>query len=530
MTIPDAAQDDLLRLAADMSPSGILAVDAQGRVLLVNREIERMFGWSREEIVGQSIEMLLPMRFRQAHVTHRKGFATAPSQRPMGTGRDLRGVHKAGHEFPVDIGLRPVQTSSGPVTLASVTDASARLERERSERQSQKHQAIGTFANGIAHDFNNLLSGILGHAELALRRMGDTENHDLREVVAGVERGSHLVKQILRFGRQEEVKREPCDVGSVVREVLTLLRASVPASIEIAPPVLSADTPIVMADAIELHQVIMNLVANAAQAMPNGGRLELRVDAFDPDPTWRAAHSGFPAGKLARITVTDTGVGMTPEVVERAFEPYFTTKPLGEGTGLGLSVVHGIVRELEGYIEVKSTVGQGTIFTIVLPPSRVMPVTHIVPHESGLVGEYRRCATAAPDPTSWVPRPSGARLLVVEDDSNLSPTLRRFLVSLGYQVTLHLDPVLAFEDFRARPEAFDLVITDYTMPRMNGLQLVEHIRGLRGDLPVIMTSGLADVIADTEMARLSIHGMLCKPHGIDQLDAAIREALQTHSS
>ncbi|MFM8558046.1 MAG: ATP-binding protein [bacterium] len=524
MTPPDPAQDDLLRLAADMSPSGILAVDPQGRILLVNREIERMFGWTREELVGKPIETLLPMRFRHGHVAPRDGFAAAPAQRPMGTGRDLRAIDRDGREFPVDVGLRPVQTSSGSVTLASVTDASARLERERAERQSQKHQAIGTFANGIAHDFNNLLSGILGHVELAMRRMGDTENHDLREVVTAVDRGSHLVKQILRFGRHEELKREPCDLGSVVREVLTLLRASLPASIDIQHPVLSVGTPIVMADPIELHQVIMNLAANAAHAMPNGGRLEIRVDAFDPDAAWRASHSGFPAGRLARIVVHDTGVGMTPEVIERAFEPYFTTKPLSEGTGLGLSVVHGIVRELRGLIEVQSVVGQGTTFTIVLPPSTVTPPAS-PEHEPGMVGEYRRSTTAAPEPTSWVPRPNGARLLFVEDDPQLGPMQRRQLASLGYQVTLHLDPIMALDDFRNRPDAFDLLITDNTMPRMNGLQLVERIRGIRGDLPILMVSGLADVIEDAEMARLGIQGTLCKPHGLDQLDAAIREAL-----
>ena len=526
VTPPDPAQDDLLRLAADMSPSGILAVDPQGRILLVNREIERMFGWTREELVGQPIEKLLPMRFRHAHVGHREGFVAAPAQRPMGTGRDLRGIDRHGREFPVDVGLRPVQTSSGSVTLASVTDASARLERERSERQAQKHQAIGTFANGIAHDFNNLLSGILGHVELAMRRMGDTENHDLREVVTAVDRGSHLVKQILRFGRHEEVKREPCNVGGVVREVLTLLRASLPASIDILPPVLSVDTPIVMADPIELHQVIMNLVANAAHAMPNGGRLELRVDAFEPDAAWRASHSGFPAGRLARIVVRDTGVGMPPEVVERAFEPYFTTKPLSEGTGLGLSVVHGIVRELQGLIEVQSVVGEGTTFTIVLPPS-AMASAPVPEHEPGMVGEYRRSAIAAPEPTSWVPRPTGARLLFVEDDPQLGPMQRRQLSSLGYQVTLHLDPIMALDDFRGRPDAFDLLITDNTMPRMNGLQLVERIRGIRDDLPVLMVSGLADAIEDGDMSRLGIQGTLCKPHGLEQLDAAIREALSS---
>ncbi len=492
----------------------------------MNREIERMFGWTREELVGRSIETLLPMRFRHAHVGHRDGFAAEPMQRPMGTGRDLRGIDRHGREFPVDVGLRPVQTSTGPVTLASVTDATSRLERERSERQSQKHQAIGTFANGIAHDFNNLLSGILGHVELAMRRVGDTENHDLREVLSAVERGSHLVRQILRFGRPEEVKRSPCDLGSVVREVLTLLRASLPSSIEIVPPALSMDTPPVTADPIEIHQIVMNLVQNAAYAMPQGGRLEIRVDAFDPDAAWRASHSGFPAGRLARVVVRDNGAGMPPEVVERAFEPYFTTKPLSEGTGLGLSLVHGIVRELAGYIEVQSEVGKGTTFTIVLPPSPASTAPSKTPPDPAMVGEYRRNTHAAPEPTSWVPRPVGARLLFVEDDPQLGPMQRRHLLQLGYEVTLHLDPVMALDDFRDRPDAFDLLITDNTMPRMNGLQLVEHVRDIRGDLPVLMVSGLADVIEDAELERLGIQGMLCKPHGIDQLDAAIREALQ----
>ena len=520
-------QDDLLRLAADMSPSGILAVDAEGRLLLVNREIERMFGWTREELLGQPMELLLPRRYRGAHVGLRDGYIQAPTARPMGSGRDLRGIRRDGSEFPVDVGLRPVQTSQGPVTLASVTDATARLDRERAERQSQKQQAIGTFANGIAHDFNNLLSGIMGHVELTLRRIGDTESHDLREVINGVERGSHLVRQILRFGRTQPVQREACDLPRVVREVLTLVRASLPASIVIPPPVMSPDTPLVYADAIELHQVIMNLVANAAHAMPDGGTLEIRVEAFQPDAAWRASHSGFPDGPLARIVVRDTGHGMASEVIERAFEPYFTTKPLGEGTGLGLSVVHGIVRELEGCIEVQSTVGEGTTFTIVLPPhAAAASSANLTSDAAALIGAYRRGASAAPEPTAYVPRPNGARLLVVEDDPQLGRMQHRQLVSLGYKVTLHADPIQALAEFKRRPEAFDLVVTDNTMPRMNGVELVTELRALNPDVPVLMVSGLAEVIADSELQRLGIRGLLCKPHGLDQLDAAIREALQ----
>ncbi|MCE9601911.1 MAG: PAS domain S-box protein, partial [Gemmatimonadetes bacterium] len=249
-------------MAADMSPAGILAVDAQGVILLANQEIERLFGWTREELLGQPIEALLPSRYRHGHAGLIKSFFDTPHQRPLGAGRDLRGMRKDGTEFPVEIGLRPVKTSRGVVTLASVLDVTTRLEREKASRQSQKLEALGTLAGGIAHDFNNILMAIVGHSELARMSQGDTASHDLEQVMSAAERGRQLVQRILAFSRTREVKRAPVDLSRVVREAADLLRSSLPSTIEMKLS-LSATTPKVLSDEIELHQVVMNLCTNA---------------------------------------------------------------------------------------------------------------------------------------------------------------------------------------------------------------------------------------------------------------------------
>ncbi len=503
MNPPISEHDELFRMATDMSPAGILAVDAQGVILLANQEIERLFGWTREELLGQRISVLLPSRYRHGHDALIQGFFAQPDQRPMGSGRDLRGVRKDGSEFPVEIGLRPVKTSRGVVTLASVLDVTARLEREKASRQSQKLEALGTLAGGIAHDFNNILMAIVGHSELARMSHGDTASHDLEQVMSAAERGRQLVQRILAFSRTREVKRAPVDLTRVVREAADLLRSSLPSTVEMKLT-LSPATPKVLSDEIELHQVVMNLCTNAAHAMPAGGPLIIDVAAYEPDAAWRERHPGLPAGKLARLVVRDHGTGMPAEVVERIFEPFYTTKPAGQGTGLGLSVVHGIIREHGGTIEVQSTLGKGTTFTIVLPAA---PIN----------------GHSEPEPTD--DRPKVARLLVVEDEEGLGKMQKRLLEGMGYHVTLHVASTDALEEFRSRPDEFDLMVTDNTMPRMTGLQLTAEVHKIRPELPVLMVSGLAERAENLDLGALGVRIMLRKPHTSKQLDEAIREAL-----
>jgi PAS domain S-box-containing protein len=505
-------ENELLRIATDLSPTGILAVSAEGRILLANREIERLFGWSPEELVGQPIEVLLPHRFRGGHGAQRNGFFASPSVRDMGAGRDLRAMRRDGSEFPVEIGLKPAKTSHGVVTLASVLDVSARLERDRALRQSQKIEALGTLAGGIAHDFNNMLLAIVGHTELAQRALGRHPNPDLTEVLAAAERGRRLVQRILSFSGQREVMRTSLSLAAAVEEGVKLLRASLPAGVRIEQ-VLDPDTPYVLSDDIEIQQVVMNLGTNAAHAMSGGGTLRFETRAFVPDATWRKRHVGVRGARLAQLVVRDTGIGMSPEVVEHIFDPFFTTKAPGEGTGLGLSVVHGIMREHGGVIEVESSLGVGTTFTLTLPVTAPPAVSAPVEPIATVAGEGVAAA-------------AGARLMVVEDEVPLGKLEKRLLQDIGYRVTLHTSPLEALADFRSRPGEFDLLMTDNSMPDMSGLQLAQEVKRLRPDLRVLVVSGLAESLDPDLLARLGVGHVLRKPHTLQQLGVAVREALE----
>ncbi len=506
---------DLFRLTFDLSPSGMLAVDAVGRILLANREVERLFGYSHDELVGRSVDTLVPMTTRHDHSTHREAFFRDPSERRMGAGRDLFGLHKDGSQVPVEIGLNPVRTEHGMVVVASVVDITERLaaekalrESEERVRQSQKLESLGTLAGGIAHDFNNVLLAIVGYTELVSRSLPEhqREHDDLDNVLRAAERGRQLVQRILAFSRQREIQRVPVEPARVVREVVELLRASLPSTIEIVAD-LDPLTPQVLADDTQLHQVVMNLATNAAQAMPHGGTLRLAISPRRADATFVSRHPGMREGRGVCVTVTDTGEGMSAEVRQRIFEPFFTTKPAGRGTGLGLSVTLGIVQSLEGAIDVTSAPGAGTRIEVWLP------------------------ALSAPQPLGAAPAPPGEpmralHILLVEDEEVLGRMERRQLESLGHSVTLFQDSVEALAEFQRRGGEFDLLITDNTMPRLTGLGLAKEIASLRPELPVLMVSGYADHAQADVLEAHGVDAVLAKPHSARELDAAIRKLFE----
>jgi PAS domain S-box-containing protein len=506
MTEPVPFDNALARLAFDLSPSGMLAVDAGGLILAANREVERLFGWTREELVGRPIETLVPARLRGNHPAHRSTFMAEPQARPMGAGRELYAVRKDGIEFPVEIGLNPVRQGEQIVVLATVVDISARRTLEENLRRSQKLEAVGVLAGGIAHDFNNILLGIVGHTELVLReaRLGDQSREDLERVLKAAERGRELVRRILQFSRDTGVSRAPLRIERVLGEAIQLLRASLPSTIEIRAE-LDPETPIVMSDETQIHQILMNLGTNAAHAMPEGGTVTVRLEPFAATPDFAHAHPGTDPGPCARITVSDTGVGMSPLVLERVLEPFYTTKPPGQGTGLGLSIVHGIVRAHRGVLEIASAPGRGTTVTITLP-----------------AGEAA-AAAAIPERGDDPPR-RRRHVLFVEDEPALAHMQRRQLEHLGYEVTAHTSSVEAFEDFRSRPQAFALLITDDTMPQMTGRALAREILALRPDLPVLMVSGGGS--GDRrEVEAIGIRKVLRKPHSAAELERAIGDVL-----
>jgi len=396
-------------------------------------------------------------------------------------------------------------------TIRDITsDKDAERERERLEqqlRQSQKMEAIGVLAAGVAHDFNNILTAIIGYTELLrAKHFEDPEGRDrLAEISKAGTRAKELVSQILTFSRRQERARTPTALGPVVAEALKLLRAAIPASVEIESAI-DLDVPTILAEPTQIHQVVMNLASNAAASTGGGaGKLKVSCHAVDVGPTLAALHPDLVPGRYAQLTVEDNGCGMEPAVLERIFDPFFTTKRPGEGTGLGLSVVHGIVRAHDGAILVDSKPGVGTSFRLYFPTIHAEPARPRLKNPTG--------------------RGNGEHILCVDDEPAIADLLEAQLVTLGYRVTAHTAPLDALSDFLTRPLEFDAVVTDLTMPGMTGADLVERILKARPDLPVVMATGYGRVMSEERASTLGIRRLLLKPFSMTTLGEAVEEAL-----
>ncbi|HEX7655058.1 MAG TPA: ATP-binding protein, partial [Verrucomicrobiae bacterium] len=383
---------------------------------------------------------------------------------------------------------------------AELTEANSRLKHEITERQqaetvkklleeqlaqSQKMQAIGTLAGGFAHDFNNILAVIIPYCELLAAEIRQHPEHQkyLTEILTAAHRARNLVQQILTFSRQSQGQsRQVCQIQPVVKEALKLLRAGLPSSIQMTTDI--RPTHPILADATQIHQAIMNLAVNAQHAMGDRqGQLEVRLDEVEAESSLCRQVAGLKPGPYVRLTIRDTGCGIAPENLSRIFEPFFTTRAVGQGTGLGLAVVHGVVQSHDGAISVQSEVNRGTEFQLFFP------------------AQFEVAATA----TATEPPPAPAHdehLLLVDDEEAIIRVLKRLLVRAGYQVTSHLDPVQAWADFQTRPQAFDLVLSDLTMPGMNGLELAAKIREVRPELPILIATGFGgDLLSPEEQRR-----------------------------
>jgi PAS domain S-box-containing protein len=378
---------------------------------------------------------------------------------------------------------------------------------EKSLRQTQKMEAIGTLAGGIAHDFNNILSAVIGHTEMLLYGHRDAAvTRRLEQVLKACGRAKDLVNQILAFSHQQDQERKPIDIGIIVKEALKLLRSSIPSTVSILtdiPPVRHT----VVADPTQIHQILMNLCSNAAHAMrEKGGILKVTLERVDYDSEMSLSHKvNLKPGSYARLSVSDTGCGIGPAIIDRIFDPFFTTKKVGEGTGLGLSVVYGIVESHGGTITVYSELQKGTIFKVYLP---LLP--EIVP---GQVVEE-------------TPMPSGSeRILFVDDEEVLVAIGRDMLQTLGYDVVAKASSLEALSAFSAEPFRFDLVITDMTMPNMTGAELSHEIRRIRPDMPIIICTGFSELIDEKEAERLGIQKLLIKPLFMKNLAGVLREIL-----
>ena len=403
----------------------------------------------------------------------------------------------------------PIRDQAGRVyrVVGMANDITEQRTLEEQLRQAQKMEAIGTLAGGIAHDFNNILGAIYGFAELAKMDAASAPiQNSLDEILKACKRAGDLVRQILAFSRHQEQKRQPLQLWRIVDEATRLLRAALPTTIQFDID-LSADAPAVLAEPTQIHQIVMNLCTNAAHAMAGRpGVLGVKLDRFEADEEFVALHHGSRSGGYARLTVSDNGHGMDRATLDRIYEPFFTTKAPGEGTGLGLSVVHGIVRNHDGIVTVYSQPGKGTTFHVYFPA-----------HEGGV-------AELAVDSVP-APRGQGQRILLVDDEVPLVQMTERVLKRLGYVVDTETDPKRALEAIRAEPKKYDLVLTDLTMPGLSGLELAAFAVSANRDIKVILMTGYFANVSTDQVSALGIKEVLMKPISIRSLAQTVSRVL-----
>ncbi len=496
----EALQESRERYRAlyDQTPLMYFTVDSSLKVLSVNQFGADLLGYSIPELVGQSI---LKVVYPEDHAIFQIEMKQCLESDLNSFRIEFRKVKKDGQLLWVKETVQQrIDPHQGEMLLLSCEDITDRKRAEealvRSEKQlrhTQKMEAVGTLAGGIAHDFNNILGAILGYAELATTQVGNNQQLAgyLDEVLTAGHRAKELVKQILAFSRRSDQERQAIDLHVIVEESLRLLRATVPATIEIRAQE-SSDTAVVFADSTQIQQVVMNLCANAEHAMrENGGILDISLSTVELGEQGSSEFPDVKPGRYVRLTVGDTGQGISPYLLERIFEPFFTTKVSGEGTGLGLAVVHGIVVGHGGGISVRSEVGEGTTFIVLLPKLDL----EILPHTKVAV--------------DW-PRGTG-RILFVDDEEMLAKWGEQLLTHLGYSVVAMTNPHEALELFRDQSGQFEVVVTDQAMPTMNGEAFARALLEVREDIPIILCTGFSHTMTADKAKLLGIREFLMKP-------------------
>jgi len=491
--------------------------DNESRYLLVNKKFSDECGLSPEGIQGKTAFDVWP------HET--AGRFAESDEKVIQTGESVRLEHPIvdsnGIKGWVEILKNPIYSDQGTIigTVSIVRNITERknAEHERKQlesqlRQSQKMEAIGTLAGGIAHDFNNILAVIMGYTEISLAEIPVESQvyRRLERILKAGHRGKELVNQILIFSRQHERERKPVGLSLIVEEVLKLLRPLIPTTIEISRYQEGASN-VILADPTQIYQILINLCTNSAYAMRDKcGRLEVRVEDLDLNADEADLFIGLNPGPYVRLTVSDTGHGLDHKTMERIFEPFFTTKNQGEGTGMGLAVVHGIVKSLNGIILVDGKPGKGTTFQIFIP--RIETDLAEVPPKAPLISI------------------GNERILFVDDDELIVEMIPEMLKSMGYQVICLRNSSEALEVFHRQHDRIDLVITDQTMPNMTGEELAKEIMRIRADIPIILCTGFSEAISPEKARALGIREYVMKPFTKSELSKTIRKVLDNHNN
>jgi PAS domain S-box-containing protein len=489
------------------APDAIITIDAKGLIQSFSATAEKLFGYEAGEVIGRNVRILMPPPHRAQHDAYIARYLATGQKRIIGIGRQVEAQHKNGTVFPVELAVGEVKVGSTHVFTGFIRDITARAKLEQDLRQAHKMEAIGQLTGGLAHDFNNLLTVITGNLEMlepGLRRAEDREL--LKEAQEAADLGAKLAGRLLAFGRRQPLNPRPIELGTLAAGMMDLLRRTLGESIAIEPRL--AKTRTVVVDPGQVENTLLNLAINARDAMPNGGNLIIETADADIDRDYAAAHGDVEPGAYALLAVSDTGVGMTEEVRQRAFEPFFTTKGPGAGSGLGLSMVYGFVKQSGGHVQIYSEVGRGTSVRVYLPVQEAeSPQAH--------AGERGRPVGAA----------KGETVLVVEDDARVRRVSVRRLKQLGYRVIEAPDGPAALAALD-RASAVHVLFTDLVMPGgMSGLELARAARAKRPDIAVLFTSGYADpAIVKGEMLTERAE-WLGKPYAAGDLATRLRRLL-----
>jgi PAS domain S-box-containing protein len=515
----------------EVAPDAMIAVAPDGLVTMANTQAEQLFGYAGD-LVGRPAEMLVPVKARADLETARVGYFANPEAQPGVTEFTLPGVRQDGSRFPAEITLSSLQTDSGLLVTAAIRDATERLameaererlraiaEQERIERrlqQSQRLESLGQLVGGVAHDFNNLLNVIQGYSDFSAEQVqalapGDPRLEpvleDIEQVRVAAQQASRLTRQLLTFAREDVIRPEVLDLNEAVKEAGLLLRRTLGEHIEL---VIAAEPALwrVKADRGQLEQVLVNLAVNARDAMPGGGRLSIDTGNTEVDAAYATRRPELRSGRYAQFRVSDTGTGMDRATVARVFEPFFSTKPKGRGTGLGLATVYGVVTQAGGHIEIYSEVGLGTTITVLLPATDEDAEPHPAP--AGTIDDQRG---------------HGETILVVEDEESLRQLTTRILARNGYQVCAVSNGAEAVRRAGDPAQPITLLLTDVVMPEMLGNEVAARIGAIRPDVPALFMSGYAQPILDSHGVAASSYDILAKPFTESALLTRVRQAI-----
>jgi PAS domain S-box-containing protein len=494
----------------EAAPDGMVVVNTAGEIVLLNARAEKQFGYRRDELLGQKVTSIIPEGFAERLIADALRSTAEALAQQIGTGIELYGRRNDGTVFPIEIMLSPLESAEGILVTAAIRDISERKQLARQLHQSQKMEAVGQLTGGIAHDFNNLLGVILGNLDLLDRLVADNPAAAKRVHTAqkAATRGADITRRLLMFSSNEELKPSVVQLGDSIRNMIELASHGLGADIKITTRI-DDSVPPLFVDPAGLESALLNLVVNARDAMPNGGSIiiashEQQLD--DTHPTVRAGD--LKPGRYVCIAVTDTGKGMSRETLERAFEPFFTTKSRDKGTGLGLAMVYGFVKQSGGTVRVYSELGHGTTVSFYLP----------------LTGN--RLHTAALDAPMPLNKELGCTVLVVDDEEDLLEIAVSYLTEMGLNYFQASDGASALEILKQHGE-IDLLFTDIVMPGgMNGVELVQYARVLRPDLKIVFSSGFpAEALAERSMSLVD-GPLLHKPYQRAEFNAIVHHVME----